>query len=82
MNPASRASQAIEEGLYDRPKSLWSSATEDIEIEPLDTMAGGIKGYVSNRCYYLEAVLIVCGKILLMILKVIFCRPNVEAPVS
>ena len=46
MNPASRASQAIEEGLYDRPKSLWSSATEDIEIEPLDTMAGGIKGYV------------------------------------
>ena len=46
MDPASRASQAIEEGLYDRPKSLWSSATEDIEIEPLDTMAGGIKGYV------------------------------------
>ena len=48
MNPASRASQAIEEGLYDRPKSLWSSATEDVEIEPLDTMAGGIKGYVQR----------------------------------
>lgn len=46
MNPGSRASQAIEEGLYDRPKSLWSSTTEDTEIEPLDTMAGGIKGYV------------------------------------
>lgn len=47
MNPASRASQAIEEGLYDRPKSLWSSTTEELEIEPLDTMAGGIKGYTS-----------------------------------
>ena len=48
MNPASRASQAIEEGLYDRPKSLWSSTAEEIQIEPLDTMAGGIKGYVNK----------------------------------
>ena len=52
MNPSARASQAIEEGLYDRPKSLWSSTTEDLEIEPLDTMAGGIRGYASLSSFF------------------------------
>lgn len=62
MDPASRASQAIEEGLYARPKSLWSSTTEEMEIEPLDTMSGGIKGYVYSTCCYSHCIFSRCFK--------------------